>query len=183
MILRSSANRYAAVTIALHWLMLVLLVAVVASIELREAWPKGSDTREALKAAHFMLGLSVLLVVVLRLGMRLLAGPAPAILPTPGAWEHRLATAMHVALYALLIAMPVIGWLLLSAEGKPIPFFGLQALPLLGESEAAAEWLEEAHEAGATIGYVLVTLHAAAAFFHHYWRRDNTLRRMLPGGA
>jgi cytochrome b561 len=57
----------------------------------------------------------------------------------------------------------------------------LQLPPLVGESEAIAEWAEEIHETVATAGYFLVGLHAAAALFHHYVMRDNTLRRMLPG--
>jgi len=185
MLFRNSAERYATATVALHWLMLALLAAVYAMIELRELFPKDSDPRNTLKALHFMLGLSVLALVGLRLGLRSASGPAPAIVPTPGPWERRLAAVMHAALYALLIAMPLLGWLLLSAKGKPIPFFGLELPPLIAPRDSAVEWLEEVHEIGGTIGYWLIGLHAAAALFHHYVRHDNTLARMLPrrGGA
>ena len=183
MIVRNSAERYASASMALHWLMLLLLAAVYACIELREAFPKGSDPREALKALHFSLGLGVLLLVALRLGLRALAGPPPAIVPAPVSWERASAAAMHLALYAFMVGMPLAGWALLSAEGKPIAFFGLSLPPLVGESERAAEWLEDVHETAGTAGYFLIALHAAAGLFHHYWRRDNTLRRMLPGRA
>ena len=181
--LRNTSERYGAAVIALHWLTLLLVAAAYTAIELREAFPKGSDPREALKALHFTLGLSVLGVLGLRLALRALTGPAPAIVPAPGAASRLAATVMHVALYALFLVMPLAGWALLSAEGKPIPFFGAELLPLMGESKAAGEWLEELHEAGGTIGYVLVGLHAAAALSHHYLRGDNTLARMLPGGG
>lgn len=180
MIVRNSPDRYASASIGLHWLMLLLIAAAYACIELREAFPKGSDPREALKALHYTLGLGVLLLVAMRLGLRALAGPAPPIEPPPLSWERASATAMHLALYAFMIGMPLAGWAALGAEGKPVEFLGLALPPLAGRSESAAEWIEEVHEAVGTAGYFLVGLHAAAALFHHYWRRDNTLRRMLP---
>lgn len=176
---RNSTERYGALSIGLHWLMLVLVAAVYACIELHETFPKGSDLREALKTWHFMLGLSVFALVWLRLAARLL-GPAPRIEPDPPRWQTSLARLVHLGLYAFMIGMPLAGWLMLSAEGKPVPFFGLQLPALIGESKPLAELIEEIHEAGGTVGYVLIGLHAAAALFHHYVARDNTLRRMLP---
>ena len=94
-----------------------------------------------------------------------------------------VAAAVHVGLYALMIGLPLLGWAILSAEGKPVPFFAWELPPLLGPSESRAEIFEELHEAGATAGYALVALHAAAALAHHYLLRDNVLRRMLPRRA
>lgn len=176
---RNNSERYGALSIGLHWLMLLLLIAVCACIELREFFPKGSDTREALKAWHFMLGLSVFVLVWLRLTARM-TGPIPHITPEPPAWQELSAKLMYFALYVFMIGMPLAGWLMLSAEGKPIPFFGLHLPPLTGESPPLAELVEEIHEAGGVIGYLLAGLHAAAALYHHYVVRDNTLRRMLP---
>jgi cytochrome b561 len=164
----------------LHWLMLLLLVAVYACIDLREIYPKGSDPREALKAWHFMLGLSVLGLVGLRVIARLLSGPIPPIEPVPAKLQHLSAALIHLALYALLIGMPLAGWLLLSASGKPIPFFGLQLPALIGENKELAKQIKEVHETVGTIGYFLVGIHAAAALAHHYLIKDNTLLRMLP---
>ena len=183
MLFRNSATRYATVSIVLHWLMLVLLIGIYASIELREAFPKGSDPRESLKALHTLLGLSVLALAVARLGLRAIAGTPPPIMPAPGVWGRRAAAAMHLALYALVIGMPLLGWALLSADGKPIAFFGLDLPPLTNPGEGLAEALEELHEIGGQIGYFLIGLHAAAALLHHYLLRDNALRRMLPGRA
>jgi cytochrome b561 len=175
----STTDRYGSLSIAMHWLMLALLVAVYACIELREFYPKGSDPREALKQWHFMLGLSVFALVWLRLALRV-AGASPQTRPAVGLLQHRLAVAMHLALYVFMLAMPLLGWLLLSAEGKPVPFFGLQLPALVGSDPALAGSVEELHETIGTVGYYLVGLHATAALFHHYFRRDNTLLRMLP---
>src|SRR5436305_14225138 len=119
-----------------------------------------------------MLGLSVFVLVWLRLAMHLL-GTNPRIVPEQGPWQRRSARLMHIALYVLMIAMPLAGWLMLSAAGKPIPFFGLQLPALLGENKALAEVIKDVHELGGTIGYWLIGLHAAAAVFPHYIKRDN----------
>ena len=171
-------RRYGTLSIALHWLMLVLIAAVYACIELRGNFPKGSDMREGLKTWHFMLGLSVLVLAVLRLLVNL-SGTAPAIEPEPPAWQRLSATLMHWGLYALMIGAPLLGWLLLSAEGKPIPFFGFHWPALIGEGKGTAEWAKELHETAGTVGYFLIGLHALAALVHHYLVRDNTLQRML----
>lgn len=172
-------DRYGTFSIAMHWLMLALLVAVYACIELRELFPKGSDTREALKAWHFSLGLWVLLLVWLRLIVRI-TEPRPAPVPTQAGWQTAGAALMHAVLYVFMIGMPIIGWLLLSAEGKTVLFFGFRLPALTAESEDAAHRWEEIHETAGEIGYFLIGLHAAAALFHHYVQRDGTLRRMLP---
>ena len=177
---KNTASRYGSLSIGIHWLMLLLFIAVYACIELRVLYPKGSDLREALKTWHFMLGMLVFVLVWLRLAARF-SGPTPGIQPEPPNWQQISAKLLHLALYALMIVMPLTGWLLLSATGKPIPFFGLQLPALIGENKGLAAQLKEIHEVLSTSGYYLIGLHAAAAFYHHYIVRDNTLTRMLPG--
>jgi len=179
MAMKSTAQRYGALSIGMHWLMLALLVAVYACIELRGIYPKGSDLREAMKMWHFMLGLSVFALVFVRIALRV-AGRTPPIVPEPSRWQHALAALVHLAIYAFLIVMPLLGWLVLSADNEPVPFFGLQLPALVGPDKALAHQLEEIHETIGTIGYYLIGLHAAAALLHHYVMRDNTLLRMLP---
>ena len=166
---KNTATRYAAPIIALHWLTLVLLAGVYACIELRSNFPRGSDTRELLKQWHFMLGLSVFALTWLRLLARALT-PTPRIVPAPPAWQMIPARLMHVALYALMIGTPLAGWLILSAAGKPVPFFGMELPPLVGPNPELA---------GVT-GYWLIGLHALAGLLHHHLIGDNTLVRMLP---
>ena len=177
--IQSLQKRYSATSIALHWLMLALIVAVYVCMDIHDFFPKGSAARNGLKTWHYMLGLTVFALVWLRLIARL-GHAAPVIEPALPRWQARVATLMHVALYVFMIGMPLLGWLTLSAQGKPIPFFGLTLPALLSEDKGLAKQVRNIHETIATIGYFLIGLHAAAALFHHYIQRDNTLRRMLP---
>jgi cytochrome b561 len=176
---RNSAIRYGSLSISLHWFMLLLFIAVYATINLRELYPKGSDPREALKTWHFMLGMLVFVFVWLRLAARF-SGPTPLIKPAIPHLQEVTAKLLHLALYVLMIGMPLTGWLLLSAAGKPIPFFGLQLPALIAENKDLASQIKEVHEFVGTTGYFLIGLHAVAALYHHYIKRDNTLTRMLP---
>lgn len=180
MTLTNTPSRYSSLSIGLHWLMLLLIAGVYACIELKGNFPKGSETRELLKQWHFMLGLSVFALVWLRLLARLI-GPTPAIVPAIPAWQAIPAKLMHLALYLLMIGAPLAGWLILSAAGKPIPFFGLELPPLVDKNPDLAGQIKELHELAGTAGYWLIGLHAVAGLFHHFVSRDNTLTRMLPG--
>jgi len=181
MAMTNTRDRYGALSITMHWLMFLLLVAVFACMELRELYPKGSEPREALKSWHFTLGLTVFALVWLRLALRL-SQAVPAITPQPARWQDILGKLVHLALYAFMLGMPVLGWLILSGEGKPVPFYGLELPGLIAENEALAENIEEIHTTIGELGYFLIGLHTLAALFHHYFLKDNTLRRMLPGG-
>lgn len=172
-------SRYSKVSITLHWLMLVLLVLVYTTIEFRGVFPKDSDGRALLKALHFMLGLSVFVLVWLRLFARS-RGAAPQIVPAAPRWQALLATLMHGALYVFMLTMPILGWLLVSAAGHSVWFYGLELAPLIDADPALAKQIKGWHVLGGTLGYWLVGLHAVAGLYHHYVMRDNTLRRMLP---
>lgn len=172
----TETERYGRVSIMLHWLTALLIVAVYAAIEMREFWPRGTATREMLKTWHFMLGLSIFGLVWLRIVARLI-WPAPA--PMEGRrWMQGAATATHFALYLLMFAMPLAGWLILSAEGKAVPFFGFELPPLAPANKSLAETVEEFHELGGTIGYWLIGLHTTASLLHHYVLKDKLLARM-----
>lgn len=177
---KNTADGYSALSISLHWLTLLLLIAVYALMELKGVYPKGSAPREAMKDWHYILGLSVFCLVWLRLGTRF-SGPSPMVVPAMPAGQALLAKAMHLALYALMIALPLLGWLTLSASGTAVPFWGLELPALIAKNKDTAKLLKEIHETLANAGYFLIGLHAAAALFHHYVKRDNTLKLMLPG--
>ncbi|MFZ3082143.1 cytochrome b [Rhodoferax ferrireducens] len=180
MTFRKTVDRYHLASISLHWLMLALFIGVYASINLRELFDKGSVPREALKSLHFMLGLFMFALVWLRLAMRAIY-PAPRLQAALPQWQAMAGKLAHLMLYAIMIGMPLLGWLMLSAAGKPIPFFGLELPALIGPDKALAAQLKEIHEFVGTAGYFLIGGHAAAALFHHYVQRDNTLLRMWPG--
>ena len=180
--MKPQGKHYHPLQIGVHWLTLLLLIAVYALIELRGIYPKGSAAHDLMKTWHFMLGLTVFALVLVRLPLRL-ALHAPPITPALPAWQDHLAHAMHWALYGFLLVMPLLGWLTLSAKGQPIPFFGLELPALIGPDKATAKNLEDIHELIGNVGYALIGLHAAAALWHHYVTRDDTLERMLPLAA
>lgn len=177
---KNTTGRYGSLSISMHWLMLALLIAVYAAINLHDLAPKGSDLRAELKVWHFMLGLSVLALVFTRIATRLFSGPAPSITPPLPRWQEWSATAMHVTLYVFMLSMPVLGWLAVSAKGAPIVFFGLQLPFLISQNKELYDWLKGIHQTIGTIGYYLIGLHATAALIHHYMIRDDTLLRILP---
>lgn len=155
-------DRYGTFAIGLHWLTLAILIAVYTCINLTDVYPKGSDMRALLKTWHFMLGLTVLALVILRAFNRLRSQP-PVVIPEPPIWQRRLASAVHILLYIFMAVMPILGWLLLSASGKPIPFFGAHLPALVSESKDLAGQLKEVHETIGTFGYFLIGAHALAA--------------------
>ena len=176
---KNTTERYGSLTIGIHWLMLLLFVAVYAFIELRELYPKGSDPREAMKTWHFMMGMLVFVLVWPRLVARF-SGSTPVIRPEPAGWMQLAAKLGHLALYAFMVVMPLLGWLTLSASGKPIPFFGLELPALIGENKDLAKQLKEVHETIGTVGYYLIGLHVLAALYHQHIKHDNTIARILP---
>jgi cytochrome b561 len=176
---KNTHERYGTLSIILHWLIFILMIGVYASIELRVFFPKGSEPREAIKILHFMLGLTVMLLVVIRIYARF-SGHTPVIQPTLSPSQQFAARIGHLALYGLMIFLPILGWLMLSADGKPIPFFGLELPALIEENKTLAKQLKKIHETIGVLGYYLIALHITAAFYHHYIKKDNTLIRMLP---
>lgn len=170
-------SRYSVPTIALHWLTFLLIIAVYVTMEFRGSFERGSPERDLMKMMHYMLGLTVLGLTVLRLWFRSRQS-YPAIEPAPPAWQHKLAALVHLGLYALLIGLPLVGWLILSAEGKAIPFWGLELPALIAPNDELADTFEELHEWLANAGYALIGIHALAAIYHHHIVKDNTLLRM-----
>ena len=176
---KNTPSRYGSLATGIHWLMLLLFVAVYATIDLRGLFEKGSDPREALKTWHFMLGMLVFVLVWLRIAARF-PGSTPDIHPEPARIQMLSAKLLHLALYGLMIGMPLTGWLLLSASGKVIPFFGLELPALIGADKELAKQIKEVHEFVGTTGYYLIGLHVAAALYHHFIKQDDTLTRILP---
>lgn len=175
-----SGARYSRPLIVLHWFTVLLIVGVYGFIEARELFEKGTEVRELMKTIHYMLGLTVLLTVTLRLFFRL-RSQAPAIEPAPQWLMQRAAQLVHLLLYALMIGMPLAGWMMLSAAGKPVPFYGLELPALIAENKALSDTIKEIHKTVGNFGYLLIAIHALAGLYHHHVRRDNTLLRMLPG--
>ena len=161
----------------MHWLMVLVFMGIFIAVNLIDVFPKGSDSRQLAKNIHFSLGLLVFGLFWLRVAFRLM-GNTPAIVPAPPAWQEKLAKLGHLALYAIMVLMPLVGWAALSAFGKPIPFFGMELPALMAENKELGRTIMEAHELGGNLAYFLIGGHALAALYHHYFMKDNTLRRM-----
>ncbi|MFC6839406.1 cytochrome b [Xanthomonas theicola] len=179
---QNTAERWGGVSQTLHWLIaaLILLLGVV-GLTMGEL-PK-TPKYFWVYTAHKSLGLTVLALAIARLGWRLYAGAPKPVPGTPG-WQQRIASATHVLLYVLIFAMPLSGWLYDSSSGlRPFHWFGLVAVPKLSAPDAQLHELSHAaHEWGFWILVAVVLAHAGAAFYHHLFRRDATLARMLPRG-
>ncbi|MGY2237848.1 cytochrome b [Pseudomonas gingeri] len=176
---KNTDSRYSSMSIALHWLMLVLLILVYCCIEFRGQFPKGSGGRTLIVESHYMLGLTVFVLVWLRLLARAI-GVAPKIVPTPPGWQRLLSTLMHGALYLFMIGTPLLGWLVVSGMGHSVMFYGIDLPLLMPENKPLAKEIKEWHELAGTTGYWLIGLHALAGLYHHYFVRDNTLARIMP---
>jgi superoxide oxidase len=174
----TTTKRFNFPLIAVHWLTLALIAGAYITNQLQDAF-EHTPTEALLQHWHTMFGVTVLGLVALRLLVRALSR-APAVEPPPPRWQSLAASLAHVALYGLMIALPLTGWLTFNADGHVVTWFG-QSLPMLvSASKSLAHTLKEIHEAFANAGYFLIGLHAAAALFHHYVMRDNTLQLMWP---
>jgi cytochrome b561 len=175
---RNSTDRYGAVAQLLHWGMFVLIALNFIGGEVMGDLPKKAAIRGFAFDAHETLGVVLLALLALRLWWKV-ANPAP---PATGpAWQRAAANAVHVLLYALLVAIPLAGYVMVCAKGHAPAFFAWDLPILVGKGEALAKAAKEIHETLATALIVVVALHAAAALWHHLVARDAVLRRMLPG--
>jgi cytochrome b561 len=181
MTLKNTADRWGAVSQLLHWLV-VLLIATIAVIGLTMVDMNNGPPKIKIYALHKSLGLTLLTLVVLRLLWRVYAGAPKPVEGTPH-WQERIASLTHWALYALMFAMPISGWVFNSSSGYPLQYFALFNLPKIAQrSEDLAQLSRNVHEYGFWLLLALVVAHAAAAFYHHLFQNDATLTRMLPGG-
>ncbi|TYT25676.1 cytochrome b [Luteimonas viscosa] len=180
MSLKNTRDRWGGVSQAFHWL-IVLMILGLAIVGLTMGELPRTPKYFWVYTAHKSMGISVLVLMLARLGWRLYAGAPVPVAGTPR-WQAAVASATHWALYALALAMPLSGWLYDSASGlRPFRYFGLFDMPKLsGPNEWLAERARDAHELLFWVLVLLVAVHAGAAFYHHLFRRDETLARMLP---
>jgi cytochrome b561 len=175
-------SRYSPGLRRLHWSMAVLLALVYLLATQRGLFERGTPGRAAMLQSHFWLGIVVFGLAAWRLVLRFRDGVPPVTPPLP-AWQALPAKLVHAALYVILFfAMPVLGVAAMWADGKEllVPFTGIAIPPLLGADAAFAHLLEEWHEEVGEALYWVIGLHVAAALYHHYVRRDDSLRHMLP---
>ncbi|MCS6946826.1 MAG: cytochrome b [Steroidobacteraceae bacterium] len=176
----NTTRRWGAISQALHWLIVVLIVLQYVLAEAADDLPAG-PAKLALLARHKSIGVTILALALLRLVWRS-SNPTPLLPERMPRWERWLARATHTGLYVGLFAMPLTGWMMSSARNFPVSWFGLVQLPdLVSPSTATYERMHEAHESIFAVLLALALLHMAGALKHHFIDRDDVLLRMLPG--
>jgi cytochrome b561 len=163
-----------------HWLVAALAVGVVVLGWAMLSAPENTPTRELLLLWHRSLGLVILAAMLFRLAWRW-RHPPPPLPRTVAPLAAMLARATHFSLYAILIAMPVAGYVNAAAAGHAVSLFGVVSLPpLLSENGRLSQAANASHLAGQYLIYLFVALHVAGALYHAVIRRDGVIERMLP---
>jgi len=173
------AERYTRTAILLHWLIaLLIFTAFPLGVYMHEL-PFSPD-KLRFYSWHKWIGVSIFLLALVRLTWRSTHRPPP--LPDLMAgWEKFAAHAVHFSLYALIIIIPLSGWLMSSAKGVQTVWLGVLPLPdLLSKNKELGDLLKEVHESLNFLMLGLVLAHVGAALKHHFIERDNILSRMLP---
>ncbi len=179
MSIRNTPRRWGSLARFLHWLIVVMIIAQVILANIAEDLPLGVR-KLAMFARHKSVGITILALAVIRLGWRAL-NPTPPLPDTLQPYERRLANFSHAALYFLLFAMPLTGWMMSSARWFPVSWFGFFQLPdFVPKDSSLYDAMKGIHDSLALALYALVSLHVAAALKHHFVKKDDVLRRMLP---
>lgn len=176
---KNTLNRFGIVSITLHWFTAVIILGLLGLGLYMTGLPLGA-TKLKLYRWHKEFGILILMMVALRLGWRL-ANIVPVLPAHLATWQRLAAHAVHYSLYVFMIANPLTGWIISSASGLPVSFFGLFVLPdLVAPSEATRLLFTNIHT---WLAYGLIAAlcaHTGAALQHHFIYKDDILRRMLP---
>ncbi|BBF68703.1 cytochrome b [Sphingomonas bisphenolicum] len=168
--------RYTSVARTLHWAIAILILLNLFFGFAHDALPK----EWAVMPVHKSIGLTVLALTLVRIVWRLThpAPPLPAAMP---AWEKGAAHATHVLFYALMLILPLSGWIMSSAGTRPLNWFFLFDVPKfgVGKEDAIVGLSRGAHELLPWLWVALILLHVGAALRHHFMLKDDVLRRML----
>jgi cytochrome b561 len=187
MALRNTTQRWGVVAQTFHWVIVALLIV---QVTLAERADELTGIRKlGVLAYHKAFGITILGLVVLRLLWRSV-NTHPALPDDLKPYERRLARFSHAALYLLLFAIPLSGWMMSSARGFPVSWFGFwfparwsrffQLPDLVPKNHSLYEALVMTHVTLVCVLAAVVALHLAGALQHHFIRRDDVLRRMLP---
>lgn len=177
---KSTAESWGVMARTLHWLMAVMILAQFMGGWVAEQMER-SPARVSLMNAHKSLGLTVLLLLLLRIAWRL-ADETPAPLPGSPRREIALSKGVHHLLYLLMAAVPLSGWLAASATILPLKLWGLVPWPKLMTPDPAWQPLTaNVHELLTWLLLAVLAVHVMAALYHHFVRRDRILIRMTRG--
>lgn len=176
--MRNTVHRWGAVAQLLHWTIVALIIVQFTLAALAEDLPPLKKL--GMLARHKSVGITILALAILRLSWRWL-NPTPALPETLKPYQRVAARWTHALMYLLLFAMPLSGWMMSSARGFPVSWFGFFQLPdLVPKSKPLYEAMLTTHGVLALVLGGVAALHVAGALKHHFMLRDDVLRRMLP---
>lgn len=177
--IKNTLSRYGTAMMTLHWLMAVIMIGLLVLGLYMVELPFGVK-RLRFYGWHKEFGILVLMLACIRMAWRT-TNILPPMPPTMPYWQHIAALTVHYAFYFLMIALPITGWMISSASGLSVSFFGLFVLPdFIAPNESLRLLLSQIHK---WLAYGLIAAicgHAGAALLHHFYYKDDILRRMLP---
>ncbi len=177
--IENTDQRWGIIQQTLHWIVvLVVAIQLMIGFNLWRMSPTDPQWAKTLPI-HAGMGLMILGLMLFRLYWRR-SHPVPKLPDTLTPSQKWLAHANHWGLYGLLIAMPIVGYFLVSAHGQPVPFFNAKLPALIGENETLQYSLKGMHILGAIALLMLLSLHVFAAFRHAWVFRDGVMERMVP---
>jgi len=178
--LRTSTFQYDRVQRIFHWSMAAMILAAITLGIWAFYLERGSELKGSLLFIHKSLGLSVLILVMARLSYRLTIGKPPYKQPLH-TFNRVGSSAAHLLLYALMILMPISGYVFTGAAGRPLPFFGLFEWPsFVPKDKILSQLAGVFHYWGAWIICSVLALHVLAVAWHSWVKKDGVFARMLP---
>lgn len=170
---------YSKGAVLLHWVMAIMIIIALAIAKVAEDWE--GPSRALSMMLHKSLGISVLALTFVRIWWRV-RRPPPPMEPNLKKWEKLLAEAAHYFFYFMMLALPISGWLFVSAplEPKPLTFFGLFDIPYLPVTgnEALGSAMHDLHSIVGNITMLIIALHIAGALKHSWYDKIPSLSRM-----
>jgi cytochrome b561 len=177
--IKNTTTRFGAIAMLLHWVIALLMIGLII-LGLYMVGLPISLHKLKYYGWHKEFGVLVLMLATVRLAWRF-TNTTPLLPPQMPKWEQMAAHGMHYVFYVFMFALPITGWMLSSAAGLPVSFFGLFVLPdLISANEQTRHLLTEIHK---WLAYGLIAAicgHTGAALQHHFINKDDILRRMLP---
>jgi len=174
--MRKGGKYYSPATKMMHWLMALIIIGLLVAGTVLENMANGPDKLE-LMSLHKSFGVLALLLLFLRIPLRIINPVRP--LKSMSDADILKAKVVKVLLYLLMLIMPVSGILMVQSAGYSVAMFGWELPAMIGEHAQVNDMAGLVHGIASKILMVVILLHIGAALFHHYIRRDETLRRMI----
>jgi cytochrome b561 len=177
--IKNTRHAWGVVQKSIHWFVVVAVISQLTIGFIFAGLPENDPAAGTLFGIHTSIGVIILITMLTRFLWRQ-ANPVPDLPDTLSSGQKKLAIANHWALYALLIGLPLAGYLMVNAGGFPVPFFGIDLPVVIQKDKNLGDIFLFLHVWGAFVLIGLMLLHVAAALRHEFLLKDNTLRRMTP---